>query len=137
MPGDDSDSVLSSIHYFLGLLYADTNEPTLSRKHKEIFLRMQSSICESVSPGFVDTRLGIAFTEMAIAYTQHGQLDEAVNTYRREIDIRKKLGIMFLTSRDASYAWTLMLRGELELAEKVLLDDINLWESTGKVISLR
>ncbi|KAK4251422.1 hypothetical protein C7999DRAFT_37745 [Corynascus novoguineensis] len=137
LPGDDSNSVLGSIHFCLGLIYADTNEFQLARKHKEAHLAMQISVCESISPDFVDVRLGNAYTEMAIALAQDGQLDEAIEFFRREIEIRKKVGITHLQSRDANYSMALMLRGELEDAEKVLLDCVKLWESTGSVVTLR
>ncbi|KAJ5720963.1 uncharacterized protein N7483_008897 [Penicillium malachiteum] len=113
LPGDDSDSVLST------------------------FLNMQKSICESVDPGFVDMRLGNAYTEMALSLTQAGQLYEAIRFFRREMEIRKRIGITHLQSRDANYAMTLMLRGDLKVAEKVLLDCVKLWESTGSVVTLR
>jgi Flp pilus assembly protein TadD len=129
--------VLGSIHYCLGLIYADTNEFQLARKHKEAHLAMQKSVCESVGPDYVDVRLGNAYTEMGIALVQDGQLDEAIEFFRREMEIRKKVGITHLQSRDANYAMALMLRGELEVAEKVLLDCVKLWESTGSVVTLR
>lgn len=137
LPGNGSESVLCDIHFCLGLIYTDTNEPKLARKHKEVFLTMQKSICESVGPGFVDMRLGNAYTEMALALVQDGQLDDAISAFRQEMDIRKKIGVTHLQSRDANYAMALMLRGDLELAEKVLLDCVKLWESTGGLVSLR
>ncbi|KAL2200742.1 tetratricopeptide repeat domain-containing protein [Corynascus similis CBS 632.67] len=137
LPGDDSNSVLGSIHFCLGLIYADTNEFQLARKHKEAHLAMQISVCKSIGPDFVDVRLGNAYTEMAIALAQDGQLDEAIEYFRREMEIRKKVGITHLQSRDANYAMALMLRGELEVAEKVLLDCVKLWEATGSVVTLR
>jgi len=98
---------------------------------------MQKSICESIGPDFVDMRLGNAYTEMGIALAQDGQLDEAIESFRREMEIRKRIGVTHLQSRDANYAMALMLRGDLEVAEKVLLDCVKLWESTGSVVTLR
>ncbi|KAJ5717662.1 hypothetical protein N7488_003308 [Penicillium malachiteum] len=137
LPGDDSDSILSSIHCCLGRIYTDTNKHQLARHHNKAFLNMQRSICESVNPDFVDMRLGNAYTEMALSLTQAGQLDEAIESFRREIYIRKRIGVTHLQPRDANYAMTLMLRGDLEVAEKVLLEFVKLWESTGSVVTLR
>ncbi|KAJ6028426.1 tetratricopeptide repeat domain-containing protein [Penicillium herquei] len=137
LPGDDSDSVLSSIHCCLGRIYTDTNEHQLARHHNEAFLKMQKSICESVGPDYVDMRLGNAYTEMALSLTQAGQLDDAIEFFRREMEIRKRIGVTHLQSRDANYAMTLMLRGDLQVAEKVLLDCVKLWETSGSVVTLR
>ena len=82
-------------------------------------------------------RLGNAYTSMGLALTQAGQLDEAIASFRREMEIREAIGIKHLQSRDANYAMALMLRGELNLAEEVLLNCVKLWESTGSVVSLR
>ncbi len=80
---DDSQSVLCVIHLCLGLVNAGTNNHIASRRHKEAFLALQISICESVGPGYVDQHLGSAYTEMAMAYSYDGSLDEAVSAYRR------------------------------------------------------
>jgi tetratricopeptide (TPR) repeat protein len=101
-------------------------------------LDKQKAICESISPDFVDVRLGNAYTEMALTLTQSGDLDKAIEYYEKEMEIREKIGATNkLQSRDANYAMTLMLKGDLELAERVLLDCVDLWESTGSVITLR
>lgn len=137
LPGDDSDSILCSIHFCLGLIYTDTNELKLARKHKEARLALQKATCESIGPDFVDTRLGNAYTEMAIALAQDGQLDEAIAAFEKEMEIREKIGETGLVSRDANYAMALMLRGDMDKAESVLLHCLKLWESSGSPVTLR
>ena len=137
LPGDDSGSVLCSIRFCLGLIYTDTNEPELARDHKEAYLTIQKSICDSISPGYVDVRLGNAYTEMGLALAQAGQLDESIAAFEREMEIRKTIGVMSLVSRDANYAMALMLQGDLEKAEKGLLDCVKLWEASGSPVTLR
>ncbi|KAJ5920926.1 hypothetical protein N7466_009252 [Penicillium verhagenii] len=137
LPGDDSESVLASIHCSLGLIYTDTNRHQLAKIHKEAFLAMQQSLCNSIGSDFVDMRLGTAYTEMGLALTQAGQLDEAIDSFKQEMKIRKKLGVTHLQSRDANYAMALMLRGDIEVAEIVLLDCVKLWESRGSPVTLR
>ncbi len=118
-------------------MYTDTNEFQLSLKHKETFIAMQKSICASVGPDFVDARLGNAYAEMGTSLAQAGQLDEAVEFFKQEMDVRKKIGITHLLSRDANYAMALLLRGDIELAETLMMDCVKLWESTGSVVGLR
>ncbi|KAK4443193.1 tetratricopeptide repeat domain-containing protein [Podospora aff. communis PSN243] len=137
LPGDGSDSVLCSIHFCLGLIYTDTNEPKLALKHKEANLAMQRAICDSIGPDFVDTRLGNAYTEMGLALAEAGKLDEAIEAFEREMEIRKRIGTTSLVSRDANYAMALMLRGGLDKAEGVLLDSVKIWEASGSPVTLR
>ena len=119
------------------MIYARTNEFKLGRIHTQAFLDKQKATCESIGPDFVDNRLGMAYAEMAMRYTQDGELDEAIEAFRREREIRKKLGITTMVSRDANCAMTLLLRGDLDEAEMLLLESVNLWESTGSVMNLR
>lgn len=137
MSGDDSDSVLCITHFYRGLIYQDTGDKAVSRRHKEMFMEQQRSICASVGPDFVDVRLGLAFAEMGIAHAEDGELDESIQAHRREMDIRKQLGITSLVSRDANYAWALLRRGDVDVAEQVLDHCVEIWESTGSDISLR
>ncbi|KAI0445097.1 P-loop containing nucleoside triphosphate hydrolase protein [Xylaria telfairii] len=119
-PGDDSNAVLADIHFRVGCNAAITNNHELSRRRKEEFFALQTSICESIAPDFVDARLGLAYAELGVAYTQDGRLDEAIEAYRRERVIRDELKLRIPLSRDASLALLHMMRGELDLAEAVL-----------------
>jgi hypothetical protein len=137
IPGDDSVTLIGNIHHCLGEVYSDTNERQLSLSHKETFLEMQQSICASVGPDFVDMRLCSGYKEMATGLADAGQWVEAIECFEQEMTIRESLGITYFLARDANYAMALIAKGNLELAEKVLLHSKKLWESTGSPVSLR
>jgi tetratricopeptide (TPR) repeat protein len=98
---------------------------------------MQKAICESIGPNFVDTRLGNAYIEMGLALAEAGKLDEAIEAFEREMEIRRRIGTTSLVSRDANYAMALMLRGDLDKAVKVLLDCVKIWEASGSPVTVR
>lgn len=137
VPGDDSESVQSGINFFLGLVHSLTNDIETSWKHREAFYHTQSSLCQSIGPDFVDGRLRIACGEMGIAYTATGQYDLAIQMFRRESEIRRQIGITYVVGGDANHALALMLKGDLEDADRLLIDRVELWKSTGSVMSLR
>lgn len=130
--------MLYNINFYAGLIFAGTNNPKLAREHKETNMALQLAVCRSVGPDFVDLRLALAHIQLAIALAQDGQLDESIAAFNRGREIRRSLGPRQLVSSDASHAMALMLRGapgDLETAEKMVLESIDLWESTGSVVS--
>ncbi|KXX76299.1 putative UDP-N-acetylglucosamine--peptide N-acetylglucosaminyltransferase SEC [Madurella mycetomatis] len=106
------------------------NQHDSSQEHKQAFFHLQKSICESIAPDYIDERLGLAYAEIGIAYTQEGRLDEAIEAYTRGREIRRKLGNTSLLSRDANLAIAYMDRGDLSLAEEILIESLGLNEST-------
>ncbi|KAJ8133200.1 hypothetical protein O1611_g417 [Lasiodiplodia mahajangana] len=129
VPGDESNTILADIHFALGSNDAMTNQHDSSRQHKNAFLSIQKSICESIAPDFVDERLGLAYAELGISYTQDGLLDDAIEAYTLGREIRQKLGNTKLLSRDANLAIAYMERGDLLFAEDILMESLGLAES--------
>ncbi|KAI0858271.1 hypothetical protein F4860DRAFT_486771 [Xylaria cubensis] len=130
VPGDESNTILADIHFSLGSNDAMTNQHSSSRQHKNAFFNLQKSICESIAPDFVDERLGLAYAEIGISYTQDGRLDEAIEAYTHGREIRRKLGNTALLSRDANLAIAYMDRGDLLFAEEILVESLGMAEST-------
>ncbi|KAI0100946.1 tetratricopeptide repeat domain-containing protein [Nemania sp. FL0031] len=128
--GDESNTILADIHFSLGSNDAMINQHSSSRHHKDAFFSIQKSICESIAPDFVDERLGLAYAEIGISYTQDRRLDDAIEAYTRGREIRRKLGNTALLSRDANLAIAYMDRGDLVLAEEILTEGLGLTEST-------
>ncbi|KAI0454274.1 hypothetical protein F5B21DRAFT_524948 [Xylaria acuta] len=133
--GDARDAVLVDIHYCLGLTSSGNNDLPKARVHQEAFFALQKHICESVAPGFVDEKLGLAYAELGLSCILGGRLDECIEAYEHEKVIRDTLKINIPLSRDATFASALMMRGELDRAEKVLVDSIELAERTGSTKS--
>ncbi|KAI0403726.1 hypothetical protein F4802DRAFT_607964 [Xylaria palmicola] len=129
--GDARDAVLVDIYYCLGLTSSGNNNILKARINQEAFFTLQKRICESIAPDFVDEKLGLAYAEIGLSHLLHGQLDECIETYKHERVIRDKLGIQIPLSRDATFAAAYMKRGDLDLAEKVLVDSVELAERTG------
>ncbi|KFY21683.1 hypothetical protein V493_07207 [Pseudogymnoascus sp. VKM F-4281 (FW-2241)] len=130
IPGSDADLILADLHFSLSLHASITNDHRGSRMHKEAFLTLQKSICESIAPDFVDARLGLAYAELGVGLIDVERLDEAVEAFRQERVILERLGIRIPLSRDANLAIARMMRRELVLAERLLVEHLELSEVT-------
>lgn len=123
--------MLVDIYYCLGLTSSGNNDIEKARINQEAFFALQKRICESIAPDFVDVKLGLAYAELGLSRLLIGQLDESIEAYKQERVIRDKVGIQIPLSRDATFAAAYMMRGHLELAEKILVESVELAERTG------
>ncbi|KAI1145788.1 hypothetical protein F4825DRAFT_229814 [Nemania diffusa] len=128
---DARDAVLVDIHFCLGLTSSGNNDLAKARTHQQAFFALQKRICESIAPGFIDEKLGLAYAELGLCYMLAGKLDEGIEAYKREREIRDAIGINIPLLRDATFASAYMMRGDLDLAEKVLVECVELAEEKG------
>ncbi|KAJ8130476.1 hypothetical protein O1611_g3151 [Lasiodiplodia mahajangana] len=138
--GDAADAVLVDLHYCLGLISAGNNDLTKARRHQEAFFSLQKRICESISPNYIDEKLCLAYCELGLSHLLGGRIDESIAAHEHERKIRERLGPNnFLNNtplgRAATTASAYMLRGspeDLDMAEQVLVEQLDIAERTGK-----
>ncbi|KAI0447529.1 hypothetical protein F4803DRAFT_573382 [Xylaria telfairii] len=141
--GDARDAVLVDLHYSQGLILAGNNNIAQAERHQKAFFALQRGICDSIGPDYIDEKLCLAYCELGSSHLLVGRLDESIKAQEQERDIRKRLGPGSMLNniplaRVASAASAYMMRGlpgDLDRAEEVLLEQIEIAERTGTVKS--
>jgi hypothetical protein len=130
--GDESDAVLADIHFCVGVDTMISHRWAETRRRKDAFLALQKSICERIAPDYVDERLALAYAEVVAMLVQDQCYVEAIDQASYERAIRQKIGSKRRPlTRDITLAIAYMKTEELDEAEQLLQEHLDIAEATG------
>lgn len=120
-----SRDLLADIHYTMGAIASETNDPELCMKHTRALLDMRMQIADKTD--IRDVRLAIAYNENGVARMMSRDFDGAEKCFENAIDVysslpdfRKDMNTVSHANRGLA-AW---LKGDFPRAVKIFEDAI-------------